>query len=65
LNEDLAHLNKDIANAKGELARRAAETKRANELKAELELIAAAQEQYDVMYKQFGQGYEAIEDLVN
>jgi hypothetical protein len=49
-----------ISNAKGDLARAAAEAKKAQESKAEMEALAAAQTEFDRLYVQFGAQYEEI-----
>lgn len=54
-------LNKEISNRKGQLARAAADAKKAAEEKAKMEEFAAAQTEYDRLYNTYGHMKEEID----
>jgi hypothetical protein len=59
----LDKLNKEISNRKGQLARAAADAKKAAEEKAKMEEFAAAQTEYDRLYNTYGHMKEEIDGL--
>lgn len=60
ITEEFNALNKQIKNAKGDLARAAADAKKAAEANAEMEALNAAQQEFDRLYVQYGEAWEAL-----